>query len=141
LTKKDKILKAVQNVISSYTQKLTLRQIYYRLVSKLVIKNTISQYKYLSRILEDARKDGLIPYKAIEDRTRDVNNNSEVELDALDPNVLEDLIKDTVKGDWNKDIKNSVDHLEEVLNQRFIKTYRKEILKLAERIKNGGGIY
>lgn len=295
VTKKEKMLKGVKKVISSYSQKLTLRQIYYRLVSKLVIENKISQYKYLSRVLVDARKAGIIPYRAIEDRTRDVNNSSNVdykawkdvlsewmlkiktkryflptnlyqqritlivlekqalegifertlwtinnnailitcrgynsltqiwdlskllknekrdvhcrffsdydpsgldiqrnfieqckdlgivfksfkrvalkrrqikkysipfaptkssdsraknwngkgsvELDALDPNILEALIKDTVREDWDKDIQKSMDHLEEVLNRRFIKTCKKKIIKLAEEIKEGGGIY
>jgi hypothetical protein len=39
-------------------------------VSKGIIANTISSYKRLSRILSNARKDGIIPFGAIVDRTR-----------------------------------------------------------------------
>jgi len=82
MSKKDKILKATKQIISTYSQKLTLRQIYYRLVSKLIIANKISQYKYLSKVLVDARKDGSVPYNAMEDRTRDVNNQSDVNYNS-----------------------------------------------------------
>jgi len=79
VSKKDLIVQEAQKVISTYTQKLTLRQIYYRLVAKLIIENKTSQYKYLSRLLVDARKSGLIRYDAMEDRTREVINNKKVE--------------------------------------------------------------
>lgn len=49
---------------------LTLRQVFYQLVSHLSIPNTQNQYKALSAALSKARKDGLIPWEAIEDRTR-----------------------------------------------------------------------
>lgn len=87
MTKKDLIIREAQNVISTYTQKLTLRQIYYRLVAKLIIENKTSQYKYLSRLLVDARKSGLIRYDAMEDRTREVINNKKVEYIAWRVNI------------------------------------------------------
>lgn len=49
---------------------LTLRQIFYRLVSQQYIPNEHSQYKMLSAPLSKARKDGLVPWEVIEDRTR-----------------------------------------------------------------------
>lgn len=49
---------------------LTLRQIFYQLVSRLLIPNQHIQYKALSAALSKARKEGLIPWAAIEDRTR-----------------------------------------------------------------------
>lgn len=58
-------------VISKYTTKLTLRQIYYRLVTKLIIPNTKSEYKYLSRALVDGRLSGAIDWARMEDKTRD----------------------------------------------------------------------
>ncbi|MGQ4874593.1 MAG: hypothetical protein ACP6IY_11045 [Promethearchaeia archaeon] len=76
MNKKERLIIEVNNIINSYTQKLTLRQIYYRLVAKLIIQNKQSQYKYLSSVLVEARKSGKIPYNAIEDRTREVINNS-----------------------------------------------------------------
>ncbi|MHA1488564.1 MAG: hypothetical protein ACTSRI_02780 [Promethearchaeota archaeon] len=76
MSKKQNILDNVKKIISSYTQKLTLRQIYYRLVAKLIIPNTKSQYKYLSAILVEARKSKAIRYDSMEDRTREVINES-----------------------------------------------------------------
>jgi len=49
---------------------LTLRQIFYQLVSRLLIPNEHTQYKALSAALSQARKEGLIPWEVIEDRTR-----------------------------------------------------------------------
>ncbi len=50
--------------------KLSLRQIYYQLVAHYNLDNTLSNYKQLSKHLVKARKDGLIEYDDIEDRTR-----------------------------------------------------------------------
>lgn len=49
---------------------MTLRQIFYRLVSLQVYKNTESQYQSLSKTLVRARKEGMIPWEWIEDRLR-----------------------------------------------------------------------
>lgn len=49
---------------------LTLRQLYYQLVARLVIKNSLNQYKRLSALLAKARLDGLVPWEALEDRSR-----------------------------------------------------------------------
>jgi len=91
VSKKDKILKEVTSVISQYTQKLTLRQIYYRLVARLVIKNEMSQYKYLSKVLVEGRKNGRIPYNAMEDRTRTVSNNARIAYRSWKVAVADDI--------------------------------------------------
>lgn len=54
---------------------LTLRQIFYQMVAALYIPNTQSQYKSLSAALARARKEGLIPWGVIEDRTRPLYGN------------------------------------------------------------------
>jgi hypothetical protein len=51
---------------------LTLRQLYYQLVSRDIIPNRQSEYKRLGSIINDARLAGLIDWLAIEDRTRDL---------------------------------------------------------------------
>jgi hypothetical protein len=51
--------------------KLTLRQLYYQLVSKNVIANTEKSYKALGNLVSDARLAGLIDWDAIEDRNRE----------------------------------------------------------------------
>lgn len=49
---------------------MTVRQVYYQLVSRQVIENTRTQYQAVSNALVDARKDGTIPWEWIEDRLR-----------------------------------------------------------------------
>lgn len=49
---------------------LTLRQLYYRLVESKILENKQSNYDRLGSVVDDARKNGLIDWDAIEDRTR-----------------------------------------------------------------------
>lgn len=49
---------------------MTLRQLFYQLVSRQVIENTRSRYQSVSAALVGARKDGSIPWDWIEDRLR-----------------------------------------------------------------------
>ena len=49
---------------------LTVRQLYYQLVSKLIIKNNIASYQKVSRVCTTLRRNDLIPWDAVEDRTR-----------------------------------------------------------------------
>ena len=66
------IVKAVNAVLQQYTMPLTLRQIYYRLVAKLLIPNTVTCYKQLSHMLVKARERGEVDDSRIEDRSRNV---------------------------------------------------------------------
>lgn len=50
--------------------RLTLRQLYYQLVSRNVVPNTEKSYKALGALVSDARMAGLIDWDAIEDRNR-----------------------------------------------------------------------
>ncbi len=50
--------------------RLTLRQLYYQLVSRNVIPNVERSYKNLSTLVSDARLAGLMDWDAIEDRVR-----------------------------------------------------------------------
>ncbi len=49
---------------------LTVRQIYYQLVAKLIIPNNLAQYGRVSRTLVNLRDVGVVPWSWIEDRTR-----------------------------------------------------------------------
>ena len=62
----------IVNELKEY-QPLTLRQIYYQLVAKNLIKNTRSRYNMLSDLIKYMRLDGLLPWDVIEDRTRRVS--------------------------------------------------------------------
>jgi hypothetical protein len=49
---------------------MTVRQVYYQLVSRQVIENTRSRYQAVSNALVRARQEGIIPWDWIEDRLR-----------------------------------------------------------------------
>lgn len=53
---------------------LTLRQLYYQLVSKDIIPNNDREYAKLSNILKKGRMAGIVDWSAIEDRVRDVQH-------------------------------------------------------------------
>jgi hypothetical protein len=55
---------------------LTLRQLYYRFVSKNLFPNTIRSYKNLGNWVNDGRLAGLIDWSDIQDRTRGLEKNS-----------------------------------------------------------------
>lgn len=61
-------------IIAEYQEqglRLTLRQLYYQLVSRNVIANVEKEYKNLGNLISDARLAGLIDWDAIEDRIRE----------------------------------------------------------------------
>jgi hypothetical protein len=49
---------------------LTVRQVYYQLVAKLIIENALREYKKTSQILVKLRENEVVPWYAIEDRAR-----------------------------------------------------------------------
>src|SRR5258706_11990366 len=49
---------------------MTVRQVYYQLISGHVLENSRSNYKAVVNALRDARLEGLIPWEFIEDRLR-----------------------------------------------------------------------
>lgn len=71
--KLNKVLEVLEG-LKEY-QPLTLRQIYYQLVSQEFIENTVSQYAMLSNLLKWARIDGHVPWEAVEDRVRAFHNS------------------------------------------------------------------
>jgi hypothetical protein len=64
-----KMLEVAIEVLSE-NHPMTVRQIYYQLVSRQDIENNRSAYQAVSNLLVDARKDGAIPWDWIEDRLR-----------------------------------------------------------------------
>lgn len=67
------LIERVNEVIDLYEQQgysLTLRQVYYQLVSKNVIPNSEKSYDNLGVLINNGRLAGLIDWEAIEDRTR-----------------------------------------------------------------------
>lgn len=64
----------ILNELGAMGYTLTLRQLYYQLVARDVIRNKQSEYKRLGSILNDARLAGLVDWDVIEDRTRNLQS-------------------------------------------------------------------
>lgn len=72
-------LEMINKIIEEYKADgyvLTLRQLYYQLVSRDIIPNTIKEYKKLSILLVEGRMCGVVDWAAIEDRTRSAEKPS-----------------------------------------------------------------
>lgn len=83
------LIRTMSSIIEEYESagyRLTLRQLYYQLVSRDVIPNTEKSYKRIGDILTSARMTGWIDWAAIEDRVR--VPKAPPEFDSL-----EDLVK------------------------------------------------
>lgn len=68
------LILTMNTIVTEYVAqgfKLTVRQLYYQLVARDVVPNTIQSYKRVASILNDARLAGLIDWTIIEDRTRE----------------------------------------------------------------------
>ena len=71
------IIEHANVIIREYQEQgfmLTLRQIYYQFVSRDLIANKVQEYKRLGGIISDARLAGMIDWKSIEDRTRELKD-------------------------------------------------------------------
>jgi hypothetical protein len=69
------LIDRVNEIIEDYSAQgfnLTLRQLYYQLVSHDVIPNNLQSYNNLGVLVSDGRLAGLIDWYAIEDRTRNL---------------------------------------------------------------------
>lgn len=66
-------LQTINGIIEEYRRagyKLTLRQLYYQLVSRDIITNKDAEYKKLGTLLVKGRMAGIVDWEAIEDRIR-----------------------------------------------------------------------
>ncbi len=66
----EEVVEAALEVFEQYDTALTLRQLYYRLVSRHLFPNTINSYKRLSRLMVKARETRDVPVNCLEDRSR-----------------------------------------------------------------------
>lgn len=79
------LLDTIVTVVESYKRqglRLTLRQLYYQLVSKDLIPNCEAEYKRVGTIVSRARLGGILDWDAIEDRVRTPERPPE--FDSLD---------------------------------------------------------
>lgn len=74
LSQQNKIrLAQINDIIEEYQEEgyvLTLRQLYYQLVSRGIIPNLTAEYAKLSKLLKEGRMAGIVDWDAIEDRLR-----------------------------------------------------------------------
>lgn len=56
--------------------RLSVRQVYYQLVGRDIIENTVPSYKRLGRIIRKARMAGIVDWAVIEDRNRTLVKNN-----------------------------------------------------------------
>lgn len=71
------LIKQVNAIVAEYNKlghSLTLRQVYYQLVSRGVIPNNERSYKNVGELISNGRLAGMIDWYAIEDRTRYVRS-------------------------------------------------------------------
>ncbi len=69
-----KVIAHVDLIVEDYQAqgfRLTTRQIYYQLVARDIVPNTVESYKRVAAIINDGKLAGLIDWEAIEDRTRE----------------------------------------------------------------------
>lgn len=74
-----KIIDQANVIIDEYMDddlRLTLRQLYYQFVARGLMPNIQKEYKKLVSLVGDARLAGLIDWTAIEDRSRNLNENT-----------------------------------------------------------------
>ncbi len=96
----DKVVAAALEVFEQYDTAITLRQLYYRLVARLLIENTINSYKRLSRIMVKAREQGDVPLNCIEDRSRRVLGRGDTGYESAEEYLKRRLssLQDSWKG-------------------------------------------
>ena len=64
------VVKAINQILARYEMPITIRTIYYQLVSGLIIPNTIKSYKNYNRIAVKGRREGLIDTSRIVDSSK-----------------------------------------------------------------------
>lgn len=87
------MLDKINNILEEYVNDgytLTLRQLYYQLVSRDIIANNDKEYSKLSNILKNGRMAGIVDWASIEDRVR-------VPKLPYWVNGVKDAIRDTIE--------------------------------------------
>ncbi|RJP53333.1 MAG: hypothetical protein C4583_04970 [Anaerolineaceae bacterium] len=68
------LIETADNILDEYARqgyRLSLRQLYYQLVARDIIENTVKSYKRIGNLVSDARLAGLLDWDRIEDRNRE----------------------------------------------------------------------
>jgi hypothetical protein len=94
------IVETALEVFDQYDTAITLRQLYYRLVARLLIPNTVNSYKRLSRIMVKAREQKDVPVACLEDRSRRILGRGDTGYDSAEEYLKQKLssLQDSWKG-------------------------------------------
>lgn len=77
--KSEALILLCDDIINDYSAqgyKLTVRQIYYQLVARGHVENTVRSYENVQGLINNARLAGLLDWDAVEDRTREISERS-----------------------------------------------------------------
>ncbi len=77
--KSESLIVGINDILEDYEEmgyKLTLRQLYYQLVSRDIIPNSVNEYNKIGNVVSNGRIAGLIDWDMIEDRVRIPNKRS-----------------------------------------------------------------
>jgi hypothetical protein len=90
-----RLIAVIGRILEEHKQfgKLTVRQVYYQLVSRGVIENSKSSYQKYVHHLTTGRKGGVIPWDAFEDRTRMFYKETLPEYDISSESDPKDALK------------------------------------------------
>lgn len=95
----------INSIVAEYRRlnlRLTLRQLYYQLVSRDIIPNQQKEYKKLSTVLLEGRMAGVVDWDAIEDRLRVVEKPSSWDTPAdIMQSTINSYEKPRLKGQPN----------------------------------------
>lgn len=67
--RKEVVLQYARKVLED-EHPMTVRQIYYQLVGAAILENNVANYRFVSKVIAEARMDGEIPWEHVEDRLR-----------------------------------------------------------------------
>jgi hypothetical protein len=89
------VLDEARRIIAGYERRITLRQLFYRLVAKGVLENTRGYYQRLSKYTAAARRERENPFPALIDRTRSIRramswDSTEDAMDCIARNYRRD---------------------------------------------------
>ena len=69
---KPRYLPAIKQILKEQPGQMTDRQIFYRLVSKGIISNSVATYNQVCRILKESRINGSVSWERIVDRSKPI---------------------------------------------------------------------
>ena len=136
--RKLRIVAEVKDLLEDYPsiESWSLRQIYYRLVAKQLIPNTINEYKKLSKYLVWAREEGIIDETKLEDRGRKVMGYGDIGYSS--PEAFMEFRVNRFKDEWKyfsyKQWKDQPEYIE-------VWVEKEALARLFEQIANKHNIY